>query len=82
MKIDYTKLDAAILNRVATRKQGNTNTMAALRYSVDVEKELLDVHKQNVGSTKPLFRYLDSRLQVLRKAGKIAYDTKKGWSLV
>ena len=80
MKIDYTKLDAAILNRVASRKQGYT--MAALRYSIDVEKELRDVHKQNVGSTKSLFLYLGSRLQVLRKAGKIAYDTKKGWSLV
>ena len=50
--------------------------------SVIVGDALLDMHKQNAGSNKPLLHYLDSRLQVLRKTGKIAYDTKKGWSLV
>jgi len=78
MKTDYTALDAALLARIKQKPANFTE----LQFG-DVQKAaeaLLD-------PGKPWFfratgGYIGRRLQALRKAGKIVYNTKTGWSIV
>lgn len=84
MKHDYTKLDAAIL---AALKDAPL-TFTAMQGNAEVRKEVgLIEAKHNEGllrrdsAYKPGWRFLDSRLQALRKAGKVGFDTKQGWTL-
>ena len=75
IRIDYSKLDAAILARIA---MGPTNFTKLQGGDVrDISEALAKSDK----SWKPPFRFVDSRLQALRKAGKIKYNTKQGWML-
>jgi hypothetical protein len=70
---DYTKLDAALLERIAA----GCNTMMLL----DGAKELLPLiepfrTKDRWGGLTPEFRIVDRRLQALRKQGKIRFNNK------
>lgn len=82
MKHDYTKLDAAILAALKVAPL----TFTVMQGKVRKEVELIEAeHNKGVSrlhvNYKPGFRFLDSRLQALRKAGKISFDTKQGWTL-
>ena len=78
---DYTNIDAAICARL----KSGPNTFTQLQYG-DVQKEAKkleheDTKKRGSWPTSA-FRFIDRRLQALRKSGKITYSTKSGWSLV
>ncbi len=84
MKHDYTKLDAAILARIAelgccsfTRLQAGEVLQLANEHSeADAEPCTSKLR------LKPSWRFIDARLQALRKAGRIAYQRKpEGWVL-
>ena len=70
---DYTELDAAILSRIA---QKPVSFMQLQSGAVQKAADALVT-----GSYKPAWRFIDSRLQALRKAGKIVYSGKTGWSI-
>lgn len=72
---DYTNIDAAILSEL---KSGSKN-FTQLQFGY-VKKEALKLENEEFPT--PAFRFIDRRLQALRKAGKITYSTKSGWSLV
>ena len=70
---DYTELDAAILSRIAQKPVNFTQLQSgAVQKAADALV---------TGSYKPAWRFIDSRLQALRKAGKIVYSGKTGWSI-
>ena len=72
-KPDYTELDAAILSRIAQQPANFTQLQSgAVQKAADAFV---------TGSRKPAWRFIDSRLQALRKAGKIVYSGKTGWSI-
>ena len=84
MKHDYTKLDAAILARIAelgcatfTRLQSGDVQM--------ISEEAAAEHNKTVAlkwKLKPGWRFIDARLQALRKAGRIRYQRQpEGWVL-
>lgn len=75
MKTDYTALDAALLARIKQKPANFTELQSG-----DVQKESIALAKAGP-SGKPSLRYVDARLQVLRKAGKITYSGKTGWSI-
>ena len=75
MKHDYTELDAAILARLGegratfTQLQGGKVQRAADEFGTGLHG-------------MPAWRFIDRRLQALRKAGLITYQRKpEGWSL-
>lgn len=77
MSIDYTKLDAAILNKI-----GGPPKQFYLINVRDVAEECERISNE-IGKSRscfgvPPFRILERRLQALRKAGKIQ-STSKGW---
>lgn len=77
-KHDYTKLDAAILDALKERPHAFSELLGV--ESVKNEARRLENEPQSFG--KPDWRFLDSRLQALRKAGKICYSRKsEGWVL-
>ena len=73
MKNDYTKLDAAILARI--------NEFGPITFG------LISCHSRVSGEAvkfqsafKPAWRYVEARLQTLRRAGKIEYQKRpEGW---
>lgn len=72
-KHDYTELDAAILSRIAQKPANFTQLQSgAVQKAADAFV---------TGSSKPAWRFIDARLQALRKAGKIVYSGKTGWSI-
>lgn len=83
MKHDYAALDKAILKSIenspshrfggafGSQVQEETSRLAAAELAADPGKRY----------PKPAFRFLDSRLQALRKAGHIEYSSKAGWCL-
>lgn len=72
-KHDYTELDAAILSRIAQKPVSFTQLQSgAVQKAADAFV---------TGSYKPAWRFIGSRLQALRKAGKIVYSGKTGWSI-
>lgn len=78
-KHDYTKLDAAILSALS----GGPLTFSEFAHSGDVLKESRSLETDPI--RKPAFRFVDSRLQALRKAGKIihhSWGSMAGWSLI
>lgn len=75
IRIDYSKLDAAILDRIAMGPMNFTKLQGG-----DV-RDISEVLAKSDKNRKPSFRFVDSRLQALRKAGKIKYNTKQGWML-
>lgn len=73
MKPDYTKLDAAILKRIACAKCICTWNL----YAMDVQTEALQL------GLRDGYRVAIRRIQALRKAGHIRYQRKpEGWVLV
>ena len=72
-KHDYTELDAAILSRIAQKPANFTQLQSgAVQKAADAFV---------TGSYKPAWRFIDARLQALRKAGKIVYSGKTGWGI-
>lgn len=63
----YADLDAAILNAI---KEG-ANTLSLIGVHRVVAAEVNKVRDDDGLMHKPEFRYIDGRLQALRKAGKI-----------
>ena len=72
-KHDYTELDAAILSRIA-QKPANFTQLQSGAVQKAADAFVTD-------SYKPAWRFIDARLQALRKAGKIVYSGKVGWSI-
>ena len=72
-KHDYTELDAAILSRIAQKPANFTELQSG------AVQKVADAFV--TGSCKPAWRFIDARLQALRKAGKIVYSGKTGWSI-
>ena len=73
MAHDYTKLDDAIIARVAK----GCVSFTALSTSVSIHSELLAK-----SDPAPAWRIVDRRLQALRKAGRLRYQRKpEGWVL-
>ncbi len=76
----YAKLDALITARL----QKKPTTFSALLIG-DVRDECLRLNAAHVGPEwrRPgAGRFLDRRLQALRKAGVIRFDTLHGWEFV
>lgn len=78
MKHDYTQLDAAILDSLA---QGPlTFGFFAYGGAVAGESKKLEIAHGDP-KVKPAWRFVDTRLQALRKAGKIRFvDQATGWA--
>jgi hypothetical protein len=76
-KTDYTALDVRIIECISA---GMTNA-AAIELSL---KDDLKAHRtrDRYGVLGSEYRVLDRRLQALRKAVKIVYAHKGGWSVV
>lgn len=70
----YADLDKAILDRL----DGGGDWPLHFLFAHEVRRECERLAK---ATGRESFRVMDGRLQALRKAGKIAYDTKTGWSL-
>lgn len=78
---DYSKIDAAIL---AALKDGPKKFDGIQRGDVQIEAKKLetdDKAKRGTWSGTGAFRFIDRRVQALRKSGQIAYNTKTGWAL-
>ena len=73
MKYDYTKLDASILATLGTLAQMVDGAPGC------EARVLLKPSRYSGGNT--LFRMIDSRLQKMRKEGKIEYVRPTGWRL-
>lgn len=82
MKHDYTKLDAAILESLKDRAK----KFAEIEAGAAVRKESttleLAVPKVRGVPYKEAFRFVDARLQAMRKSGKVIFvDAKTVWQL-
>lgn len=73
--LNYTEFDAALLAHIAAKR----NTAMVLEHQQDLLK-LAASHPGSLG--KPLFRFIDRRLQKLRTDGRITFDRKTGWQVV
>ena len=81
MKQDYTGLDAAILARIQESQPilFSSLLMGAV-WDEAMAFESIQTHARNCIDFKPAWRFVDARLQALRKAGKIRYQRKpEGW---
>lgn len=63
MKHDYTKLDAAIIDKIRSGTANLTGLVCAL-----------STLAEPFSGYRPAWRVIDRRLQALRKAGKITYS--------
>lgn len=83
MKHDYTKLDAAILARIAEGCVSFTQLQAGEVIKLaNAHSEADDEPCTSKLRLKPSWRFIDARLQALRKAGLITYQRKpEGWVL-
>lgn len=73
MRPDYAALDAAITKRIAAGSDP---------YGGDADKEarkLEAASSDDPRRRKYAFRFIDTRLQTLRRTGKIKHDRKAGW---
>lgn len=89
-KLNYTELDAAILAAIGRRKNNVALISDDASAAIDAvyTQMILRWQDANQGvaaayqTARPeKFRIIDSRLQALRKGGKIAYTAKTGWQL-
>ena len=78
MKHDYTKLDAAILDALAAAPR----VFSDFAYGGAVQSESCALEKEHGNPrVKPAWRFVDARLQALRKAGKIRFVSQaSGWA--
>lgn len=74
----YEKLDYLIVEEI---KGGASKFEAINAGAVKEEAERLNNEDQKVRghAAKPVFRFIDNRLQVLRKRGLIEYGKGRGW---
>lgn len=83
---DYSGLDAAVLKSLEIKPKGfsellNDEVLTICKKLEDGSKAY-SVHGFPVSVT-PAFRFLDRRLQAMRKKGKVQYDKKANtWGLV
>jgi hypothetical protein len=82
MKHDYSKLDAAILARIAAGRVNFTQLQGGeVGQLARALNESAGDHVRGL-RFKPAWRFVDARLQALRKAGRITYQRKpEGWVL-
>jgi len=79
MKNDYTKLDEAILIALSERSRKFYEITREARVLLESQALAKSVAK-GLSSDKPAWRFVDSRLQAMRKAGKVAFrGAKEGW---
>jgi len=71
VKTDYTLFDNAIVSHV--REGKNTFTQLSAGRLCEFADKLAGVSQG--------WRLIDRRLQALRKAGKLSYDRKAGWTV-
>lgn len=80
-KHDYTALDAHILERITEGEHTIGGLMAgkvlAEAQALEAENKAMLTGPYRVG--RPAFRFVDSRLQALRKANKITHCKSAGW---
>lgn len=69
----YSELDAEILKAISSGRVRFFSISAAV---MEFARALVE------NDDDTAWRFVDRRLQALRKAGKIAYNAKTGWSLV
>lgn len=78
-KHDYTALDAAILSELTADKPKLFISLCGSRSAANTEANKLTGPEWG---GKPSWRFIDARLQALRKAGRIRYQRKpEGWLL-
>lgn len=79
-KLDYSTLDSALLEKLQARPL----TFADMAFGGAVLGAALALEKQYGNpKVKPAWRFVDARLQALRKAGKIKFaGPKTGWEIV
>lgn len=82
MKHDYTALDREILKAIESGKRFSGDITCA--EVMQEAKKLEAAHNGGMSPShwkyKPSYRFIDARLQALRKAGKIEWlGAKKGW---
>lgn len=80
MKTDYTELDAALLARIR-QKPATFTELQSREIQAIADAFAADHPSRGTRNEKPAWRYIDTRLQALRKAGKIVYSGKTGWSV-
>lgn len=81
MTTHYTALDAAIIESLRqSPKHFTLLHSGTVQAEADAFAEIVNSGKSGY-SIKPAFRFVDTRLQALRKAGKILHNTKTGWQL-
>lgn len=73
-RIDYSALDAAILECI---KAGATEFSAINDGPVLLAAQALVIDEDQ----KPGWRFVDARLQALRKAGRLTFNRRDGWAL-
>ncbi len=90
-KLNYTELDATILTAIGRKKNNLALITEDANTAIDAvhAQMILRWQEANQGvaaayqTARPeKFRIVDSRLQALRKGGKIAYTAKAGWQLM
>lgn len=84
-KYDYTALDAAILAAMGANPVLFTAMLAPgkVRSAAEALENEARGRTASKGDEKPAWRFIDTRLQALRKAGRIRYQRKpEGWVLV
>lgn len=75
LKYDYSALDAAILAAVTAGKPGIPKSREILLASIALQKQD-EAGRNYPNDAKPAWRFVDCRLQALRKAGKIKFVGK------
>lgn len=82
MKHDYQKLDAELLKAIGSGKRfsGDITCAEVMQEAKKLEAAHNGDMNRNHWKFKPAFRFIDARLQALRKAGKINFHgAKEGW---
>lgn len=84
-KFDYTDLDAAIVAHLTNRAAQFTYLFADSRVKLACQTLVKQNEATNQGArkgqSKEDWRFLDTRLQALRKKGVISFSRTSGWSL-
>lgn len=82
-KLDYTALDSAIIAALQVSRMRFPELIGLSQIRQAVDKLAAELKANDPGSYKDDWRFLDTRLQTLRKAGKIRYvKVPSGWELV
>lgn len=75
---DYSVLDALIVSAI----ESGSSDFARISEAVLFEARRLEASvKDRNGNRKPAWRFINTRLQALRKAGRIAFNKQTGWSV-